>query len=109
MIKNPNRGKYSLLEVDKDSGGYTKNGKILLPTPEEVRNFMREKSKETSITLSLDERPDDNYMWGKLIDGKLEIGDGNYVLFNKFDAEPFEVEGKQYYRILNANALAYYV
>jgi len=108
MLKSPNPSKYSILEVPKNEIVRKTESGIFLPGVDVIRDMRREKAKKGLDVMTLDNRPDDNYLWGQLIDGDLGIDKGSYCLFNKFDGEEILHEDKRYFRIINANALAYF-
>lgn len=109
MICLVNKEKYSLVEVPISGKGFEKTqGGIILPDVDLIRSMRREKAKEGLDIMDINDRPRDNYLWGKYLQGSLEVSVGSHVLFNKFDADEIKHEKKRYYRILNENALAYY-
>lgn len=98
------------MEVPKSDITSTAQG-IILPDPETIREIRQKRAKDGIDIMTVDNRPLDNYLWGKLIHDSSHLGlkEGNHILFNKFDAEEFSVGGKRYFRVNNLNALAYYV
>lgn len=96
---------YSILEYVPPEEWASQNG-IYLPSATQMRDMLR---RQESKTLSIDEPPPDLYRWGRLIDGNLKIPIGSFVYYNRHEVEDFELEGRNYVRINNLNAIAYYV
>lgn len=93
---------HSLLEYQAPEEWQSKDG-IVLPSAATMRDYLRGKDP----TFSVDDPVPDIYRYGKLVSGALNVPDGYLVYFNRHDAEHFEYEGKEYYRINDNNALAY--
>lgn len=96
---------HSILEYQPPQDWETTDG-IVLPSEGMMRHMLKSK---VSKVLDIDAPPPDIHRFGRYVSGDIrELSPGDFVYFNRHDADEFEHEKKTYYRIKNTNALAYF-
>lgn len=98
------RGQSIIEYKDPGSYGITNEG-LLVPSEALQRQMLRNQEKKM---ISIDAPPPDIIRWGVLVAGDPGVPIGTVVYFNRHDADYFKLDDKQYYRIRNDMALAYF-
>jgi len=81
---------------------FTDGGGVIVPSEVKKREILKQNTRRT-----LDGSQPDIYRSGKLISGECEAPIGSTVHFNRHDADLFEYEERQYYRLPSSLVFAF--